>query len=454
MQDKIQEKEFKDILQKEISLKRTTFTEEQMSILMNPKFRMLIKIIHTKKYLTFDEIVSDYQNLDTFIDSKSESTIYRLLQTLKEYDLVIEIGQRITEGQILTKTLFSLSAEYFIIDEPETDWTSEMGISLFLDVLESLKICFKDNTIHEMKLYNWLINYQQLIIDLHEKIFATANPKILEHIAYWSYPNPVLLLKNSLFILILLKNENLVNDLKKCFLPANFKLSPNDYFQKKIKSEEKKNHQDVILKIPEIYHMVSPDNPYLKKMNRFELRKMYMVLESGPLTSAEIVEKYNEISIHQKKQSTIYRYIKTLKDMGIVIEIGQRVIQGKKATEKLLSLSGRWIISQVTFDATKEGSYLQIISDKTIDFIHYLFPEYGPINREKYRSLGMKGSSIENKFVALINAPENIEMKKIILLKPYKKFLDLYNPLGDIHFYLNFDNVREEFLDCFEEKKN
>jgi DNA-binding transcriptional ArsR family regulator len=70
------------------------------------------------------------------------------------------------------------------------------------------------------------------------------------------------------------------------------------------------------------------------------------ILRRGPMTVREISAAFNEeakksSSIDSKSEKTIYRYLKVLEELGMIIAAGQRVIMGKTATEKLYMRTAR-----------------------------------------------------------------------------------------------------------------
>ncbi|HUU79294.1 MAG TPA: hypothetical protein VMX55_13195 [candidate division Zixibacteria bacterium] len=446
MKEKEDEKEFEDIIDKTIPLKKLDFTNNQKRILRNPRYRHLLRIIHLKAPIAFDEMLIEYQKLE-YVESKSESTVYRLLQTLKDEELVIEIGKRVIEGQILTKSLYSLTANFYILDFKDPDWTSKDGKKLFFEALKIIKLFYKNKTVNEMKYYEWICYYQKMMNENHVILINSNDPELLEIISAFSHPNIQLVMKNTLFISILLQDENLVQKLDECFLPKETELKPEMRFSELI-DQESDNYTDVILKFPEIYYFIDTKDPRIEKWRNYEYQIMFGVLELGPLPMSEIIELYNEISIASKKSSTIYRYIKNLKNDGLVLEAGRRVIQGKRATEKLIGLSGKWIVSESTFDVLKEKSYLNLISERSELILKHLFPDIKSINSEKFRVYKKVLFNIEQSIHEVVNEPENLEMKRLLTSQPYKIFIDLYAPFADTIAYLRYTNIYDDLYEC------
>lgn len=62
---------------------------------------------------------------------------------------------------------------------------------------------------------------------------------------------------------------------------------------------------------------------------------IFAILRSGPKTIKDIARIYRTRKGEEKSENTIYRYIKTLMKENFVVEAGQRVVNGRTATEKL-----------------------------------------------------------------------------------------------------------------------
>lgn len=66
-------------------------------------------------------------------------------------------------------------------------------------------------------------------------------------------------------------------------------------------------------------------------------------LSKNYLTVKELIQKYKELSGVEKSQKTMYRYLKDLKKHGAVVQVGQRVTEGKKVTEALFGRTAKII---------------------------------------------------------------------------------------------------------------
>ncbi len=94
---------------------------------------------------------------------------------------------------------------------------------------------------------------------------------------------------------------------------------------------------DVIHTTPKTIEFIS-DPQKIKLLLNNELYPIIALLRHGNFTAKEITELYSTYSgsgYKPKSEKTIYRYLKELKEAGLIDEVGQRVIKGQTATEKI-----------------------------------------------------------------------------------------------------------------------
>lgn len=109
--------------------------------------------------------------------------------------------------------------------------------------------------------------------------------------------------------------------------------------------QQHKKYQDIIDFKPAILKVLSDDKTH-KVLANPNHEVIIPILRKGPMTVQEITKAFNEISkksdvIEEKSDKTIYRYLKTLEEVGVVVAAGQRVVMGKTATEKLYMRTAR-----------------------------------------------------------------------------------------------------------------
>ncbi|MFW9920082.1 MAG: winged helix-turn-helix domain-containing protein [Candidatus Thorarchaeota archaeon] len=105
------------------------------------------------------------------------------------------------------------------------------------------------------------------------------------------------------------------------------------------KKKDKKDYEDMIRyePVPILVLTKEDANQVLWDLN---YNAIVRILRQGPMTLNEIVEEFNETAkkdnlIKDKASTTIYRYVKTLEDVGLVTQAGRRVHYDKNATEIL-----------------------------------------------------------------------------------------------------------------------
>lgn len=98
-------------------------------------------------------------------------------------------------------------------------------------------------------------------------------------------------------------------------------------------SSKTQDHQDIVTYQPVILKVLS-DKKALKLLDDPSYYALISFLRPGPMTVEDIEKAYQETE-NPKSDKTIYRYLKNLEKVGIVVPGGQRVIMGQTATQKL-----------------------------------------------------------------------------------------------------------------------
>ena len=108
--------------------------------------------------------------------------------------------------------------------------------------------------------------------------------------------------------------------------------------------------QDVVTYQQKITHNITD-----KEVAQYFYDKDYGILltflRTGPKTIKEIEEEYTEKG-NEKSDKTIYRYIKTLEEAGLVVEGGKRIYTDEQHKNKSLSIYVR--TAKVFIDQTEE----------------------------------------------------------------------------------------------------
>ncbi|RMG28284.1 MAG: hypothetical protein D6732_18950 [Methanobacteriota archaeon] len=105
----------------------------------------------------------------------------------------------------------------------------------------------------------------------------------------------------------------------------------------KLEKGDEQEFVDVIHTTPKTIEFIS-DPEKVDLMLRNDLYPILALLRHGNFTVKEITELYSTYAGPRgksKSEKTIYRYLRDLKNGGLIDEVGQRVIKGQTATEKI-----------------------------------------------------------------------------------------------------------------------
>jgi len=120
---------------------------------------------------------------------------------------------------------------------------------------------------------------------------------------------------------------------------------------------------DFITKHPVAIKVISDEKLYFSLLEDPIYEPIIVILREGPLTLEELVERYNEyvamkgkerkltkveIEAAQKSDTSVYRYIKKLEEMGIVFEAGRRIDPDGRTTKALFSRTAKLFIPATT----------------------------------------------------------------------------------------------------------
>ena len=103
---------------------------------------------------------------------------------------------------------------------------------------------------------------------------------------------------------------------------------------------DQEKYQDIIDYKPVILKVLS-DEKTLKTLENPNYVMMLPILRKGPMTVQEVTKAFNKMADKKRSDKSIYRYLKTLEELGVVATAGQRVIMGKTASEKLYMRTAR-----------------------------------------------------------------------------------------------------------------
>ncbi len=427
---------------------------DQIALLKNPRYLTLVEIIHRNGPLTLSDMAKEYARLAKDDRAKSESTVYRHFIVLKKHGIVQEIGQQIIEGKTLSQTLYSLTAKFIIIDELEIDWQDNAGRKIFKDLVKILKILYPEKSIDEKALFQWQLQFQQ-IVDLNKKkILNSEEPELLGMLSAWAPYDPHDFFEFLGWNLVLLTYPSAQEDFLNCFNKSTTleNESPSSMLDDATKKKGGLAFKDVVRRFPKLFCNLSDIDPKARYFEKPSYPPLFHVLRDGSFTIKELTERYNQVASIPRKASTITRYVKTLKDANLVIEVGQRVIHGKKATQKLYGPIARLISFHGKYEPDWESEIRLFLLDSLIKIITYLYPNYSPINRNCYREFRITATSYEEEGNKRISLPENRKILEVLHDYEWNDYYILYTSLWDYYYFLNIPNLFERLMKCFSER--
>ncbi|MFW9917759.1 MAG: hypothetical protein ACFFGZ_19320, partial [Candidatus Thorarchaeota archaeon] len=206
-----------DIIIREPALVMATLSQEQVALLQNPRYLDLVRVLHEKGAMTIEEIAEEYAALARSDQAKSESTVYRYLSLLKGQNIVQETGQRVIPGKIHSRTLYSLTAKYLIVNEPEVDWEGDYGKKLFKDVVSILRALYPEKSIDEKALFQWQLRFQRIASADRRKLIDSKDSDILKLLSVWGPYTVMDLMEYLGWNSVLLADPTIQEDFLNCF---------------------------------------------------------------------------------------------------------------------------------------------------------------------------------------------------------------------------------------------
>ncbi len=440
-----------DIIIQEPELLLISLTEDQIALLKNPRYLNLIKVIHEKGPMILTEMAEEYAILAKDDEAKSESTVYRILNELKQNNIVREAGKRLIEGKTLSQTLYSLTNNYIILDEVEVDWEGNEGQRIFQEIVKIIQILNPDKSIDNKALFQWQLQFQRQVDSDKQKLINSNKPEILDLLSVWAPTRINDIIEALGWLSVLLKDPNAQQDYLNCFSDASvIKAASLSSKVNTIKRFAKGAYRDVIHQYPDIKCEIMEDDPRRPYYDNSTYRPLFHVLRDGPMTIKELVKKYNEVAPVQRTPLTISRYVKTLKKANLLVEVGIRVTQGKKATQKLYGSIARMIALDKSCDTWDDERCDQLL-DTLIQLLQFLYSDLPKANKECLRKFHVASYKYVKTAFSKFSEPENVNIRKLLHSYNWQDFFVALTGFLDHQIFLNMPNMREKLLKCFSE---
>jgi predicted transcriptional regulator len=443
------ESHYEDVIIYEPELLMVTLNKEQRALLDNPRYLNLVKIIHEKGPLTVAEMAEEYAGIAKDDQAKSESTVYRYLNALKNNDIVQESGQRITEGKSHTTLLYSLTSNYLVLDEPEIDWESNCGLWIFKEIVKILGILYPSKPINEKALFQWQLEFQKIVDRDKQKLINSRKTEILEIMSVWSPYSINDIMEYVQWNSVLLKDPEVQQKLLNCFNESVELEIVSSSKNKSVIQKKKKPYRDIIRQFPEVVLILPENDPRCRYFTKPAYLPLFHILRDKPMTIEEIVDSYGQVTSIPRKKSTIYRYIKKLKEANLVIEAGQRVEKGKRTVQRLYTATGRVIDHLGKYEPGWDSEKRMWLLDSVITILNFLYPELGGVNKEAYRKFRSDASYHERegseKFLS------NPEISKMLQGYNWRDLYIIYTSFWDYYYFMNMSDLHERIKECFSE---
>ncbi|MFX0170712.1 MAG: hypothetical protein ACFE9L_02210 [Candidatus Hodarchaeota archaeon] len=386
----------------------------------NTDYRRIIEILSNRP-LTIDEIYTKYNEIEKS-NPKSKSTIYRYIIDLLKVEILIKAGRVFYSQHTSSKVLYDLSAELLIPEPPKIKiWSSNKSsenlalcIGIILDRHFSHKIPsvpMLKSLFHqfETERYHFLINTLTRLIE--ESKFDISKKKFVRMI-YSSDPNTITHSFDlfSLFHWIIQKKDinYLLEKLRECYLENDSNSSLNEYgneLSNNSSSNSNLSYSDYIEYTPNLVQTIDQET-WDNIVWNYNHRAILLLLRK-PMTLSEIHKKHHKAvlarieedkkvgkKIHyiprKKKKSTVYNYLKIMKNGGLIVEAGRRIREGKALTEILYARKALYICKEKLIEDFKS-----IIWDKITEIVGSLLVHANSKNNYNHRKLRSLITNIE-----------------------------------------------------------
>jgi DNA-binding transcriptional ArsR family regulator len=224
----------------------------------------------------------------------------------------------------------------------------------------------------------------------------------------------------------------------------------------KTKPKKQQEYKDIITYEPLGLKIVD-DEKSLQILKDPNLFPIIAILRKQPMTVKEIESAYSEEAkkhdTHEpKSDKTIYRYLKTLEDAGLVTPAGQRVVIGKTATETLFSRTAHiflTIAEESKWWGSKDGQEFV----KKIGFpVGYNLGDYEPSIECLTKFMVRLDNARETEFANLA-AAEDAQLISQLSGKDWHHITKLLFYIGLFSVFLKQPELIEDLRRCFKKRR-
>lgn len=211
---------------------------------------------------------------------------------------------------------------------------------------------------------------------------------------------------------------------------------------------------------------VITDEKIYKMLSDPVYEPIIIVLREGPLTVNELTKRYNDfvdkrgtnlslppkvLEKEKKSEMTIYRYLKDLKRVNIVIEAGRCIEPGKKSTKAIYSRTAKMFYPKLSSNDHKDSEKI----DEHIDILSELIIMYKPDQKLSKSSLSALLKKIvlfsDTEAVSMFEKYSD-EISSLTKDQSFSQMGKILTNLGTIILMLNAHLFDEELKQCFKEE--
>ncbi|MFX0150018.1 MAG: hypothetical protein ACFFAJ_04495 [Candidatus Hodarchaeota archaeon] len=339
----------------------------------NTVYRHIIDILSNKP-LTIDEIYTSYNKIETS-NPKSKSTIYRYVNDLLKVEVLIKAGRVFYSQHTSSKVLYDLAAELLIPEPPKIKiWSfnkSGNNLALCLGIILDRHFSHKIPSVPMLKslFHQFETERYQFLINTLTKLIEGSKSDNKKKKFVWmiSSSDPYTITRSidlfSLFHWIIQKKDlnYFLDKLRECYHESDSNGSFYEYINElsnNSSSDSNLSYSDYIEYTPNLVQTIDQET-WDKIVWNYNHRAILLLLRK-PMTLSEIHKKHHKAvlarieedkkegkKIHyiprQKKKSTVYNYLKIMKNGGLIVEAGRRIREGKALTEILYTRKALYI---------------------------------------------------------------------------------------------------------------
>jgi DNA-binding transcriptional ArsR family regulator len=224
----------------------------------------------------------------------------------------------------------------------------------------------------------------------------------------------------------------------------------------KTKPKKEQEYKDIITYEPRGLKIVDDEKglQILKDPNLFPI---IAILRKKPMTVKEIEAAYSEEAKKHdthapKSDKTIYRYLKTLEEAGLVTPAGQRVVIGKTATETLFSRTAHIFLTTAEESKWWDSKEGQEFVSKIGNPVGYNLGDYEP-NIECLTKFMARLDSAKEKELTNLAAAEDKQLISQLSGKDWHHITKLLYYVSLFSVFLKEPKYIEDLRRCFKKRK-